>query len=159
MRDCPNLKSHDKGSGHHQPSGYSDAPKKKTFYALHFRGEQETSTDVVNNLLKIFTLDVYALLDLGATLSSVAPLVSKKFDVLPEILDEPFLVSTPVGESVVAKRVYRNCPITLTNRVSYVDLVELDMFDFDIILGMDWSHAFFASIDCRTRVVKFHFLN
>ena len=46
-------------------------------------------------------------------------------------------MSTPVGELVVAKRVYRNCPIMLPNRVSYVDLVELDILDFDVILGMD----------------------
>ena len=68
-------------------------------------------------------------------------------------------MSTPVGESVVAKRVYRNCPIMLPNRVSYVDQVELNMLDFDIILGMDWLHACFASIDCRTRVARFNFLN
>ena len=45
-------------------------------------------------------------------------------------------MSTPVGESVIAKKVYRNCSIMLPNRVSYVDLVELDMLDFDVILGM-----------------------
>ena len=33
------------------------------------------------------------------------------------------------------------------------------MIDFDVILGIDWLHAFFASIDCRTRVVKFNFPN
>ncbi len=33
------------------------------------------------------------------------------------------------------------------------------MVDFDVILGMDWLHACYASIDCRTRVVKFQFLN
>ena len=33
------------------------------------------------------------------------------------------------------------------------------MFHFDIILAMDWLHACFASIDCRTRVVKFQFPN
>ena len=38
-------------------------------------------------------------------------------------------------------------------------LVELDMVDFDVILGMDWLHACYASIDCRTRVVKFHIPN
>ena len=37
------------------------------------------------------------------------------------------------------------------------DLVELDKFDFDIILGMDWLDACFDSIDCRTRVAKFQF--
>ncbi|XP_069150141.1 uncharacterized protein [Solanum lycopersicum] len=62
------------------------------------------------------------------------------------------IVSSPEGESVVAKRLYQNCPISLPNRVSYVDLVELDMLDFDIILGMDWLHACFASIDCRKKM-------
>ena len=47
----------------------------------------------------------------------------------------------------------------LPNRVICVELVELDMVDFDIILGMDWFHACFSSIDCRTRVVKFNFPN
>ena len=39
------------------------------------------------------------------------------------------------------------------------DLVELDMMDFDVILGMDWLHAYYASIDCRTHRVKFKFPN
>jgi len=64
-----------------------------------------------------------------------------------------------VGDSIVAKRVYRGCPISFPNRVTLVDLVELDMLDFDVILGMDWLHACFASIDCRTRIVKFQFPN
>ena len=45
------------------------------------------------------------------------------------------------------------------NRVSYVSLVELYMLDFYIIFGMDWLHACFSSIDCRTRVVRFNFPN
>ena len=43
--------------------------------------------------------------------------------------------------SVVAKRVYRNCPIMFRYTVSYVELVELDMLNFDVILGMDWLHV------------------
>ena len=39
------------------------------------------------------------------------------------------------------------------------DLVELDMVDFDVILGMDWFHASYASIDCRIQVVKFQIPN
>ena len=68
-------------------------------------------------------------------------------------------MSTSVCKSVVAKRVYRNYPIMSANRVLYVDLLELNMLDFDVILGMDWLHACFASIDCRTRLVKFNFPN
>ena len=33
------------------------------------------------------------------------------------------------------------------------------MVDFDVILGMDWLHDSAASIDCRTRIVKFNFPN
>ena len=31
------------------------------------------------------------------------------------------------------------------------------MVDFDVILGMDWLHAYFATTDFITRVVKFNF--
>ena len=40
-----------------------------------------------------------------------------------------------------------------------VDLIELDMVDFDVILGMDWLHSCYELIDCRTRVVKFQIPN
>ena len=64
-----------------------------------------------------------------------------------------------MGDSVVAKRVYWNCPIMFSNRVTLVDLVKFYMFYCDVILGMDWLHACFSSIDCRMRVVKFQFPN
>ena len=154
------MKVQNKGSGKAQESCFNVDPlKKNQFYDLLSRGEQETSPDLVTGMLKIFSIDVYALLDPGATLSFVTPLVTRKFDILPDILNEPLMVSTPVGESVVAKRVYRNCPIMLPNRVSYVELVELDMLDFDVILGMNWLHACYASIRCRTRVIRFQFPN
>ena len=36
--------------------------------------------------------------------------------------------------SRLLQRVYRNYPIIFPNKVTYVKLVELDMFDFDVIL-------------------------
>ena len=79
--------------------------KEEPFYALLSRGKQETSPNVVTNILKLLFINVYVSLDPSATLSFVTPLVAKKFDILPDILHDPFIVSTPVGESVVAKRV------------------------------------------------------
>ena len=69
------------------------------------------------------------------------------------------MVSIPGGDSVVAKRVYRNCHVMFPNRVSCVELVELYMFDFDVISSMDWLHACFSSIDSTTRVVKLNIPN
>ena len=40
-----------------------------------------------------------------------------------------------------------------------MDLVEIYMLDFDIILGMDCLHSSFSTIGCRTRVVRLNFPN
>ena len=47
----------------------------------------------------------------------------------------------------------------LPSRVNHLELVELYMVYFDIIFWMNWLHDFFASIECRTRIVKFNFSN
>ena len=89
----------------------SDALKNKRFYALKSRVDQEDSPDVVTLMVQVFLINVYALINPDATSYFVTPLVSMKFDVLPHVFAEPFSVSTLVGDSVVAKRVYRSCPI------------------------------------------------
>jgi len=83
-------------------------------------------------------------------LSFVTPYVAIRFDVGPKIISNPFHISTHVGDSIVAKRVYRNCPFFVSHRVTHVDLVDLDMLDFDVIFGMDWIYECYASIECRT---------
>lgn len=85
----------------------------------------------------------------------MTPLVAVNFEISAEKIFEPFVVSTPVGESFVAKQIYKKCTITILNRVMFADLIELHIVDFDIILGIDWLHFCYASTDCRTRVVKF----
>ena len=42
----------------------------------------------MTGMLKVLSLDVYALLDPDATLSFFTPLVAKKFEILPDILHE-----------------------------------------------------------------------
>ena len=74
-------------------------------------------------------------------------------------MHETSLVSTPIGDSISAERVYRAFPITFLDRVTYDELTELTMLDIDIILGVEWLHIFYATIDCRNRVVRFHFPN
>lgn len=83
------------------------------------------------------------------------------FDVLLEQLNEPFSVSTPVGvgESIIVERFCCDCPIFVNHNSTMTFLVELAMVDFDVILIMDWIHAYYASNDCNSRVVKFLFPN
>ena len=41
---------------------------------------------MVTGMLKVFSIDVYNLLDLSANLSFVTPLIAKKFDILLDVL-------------------------------------------------------------------------
>ena len=68
------------------------------------------------------------MLEPGSTLSYVTPFVGRKLDILPDVLIEPFSVCTPMGDYVVAKRVYKKCRVIVPNRVALVDFVGVEIF-------------------------------
>ena len=117
MKECPkNMQGSGNQGNRAQSSSVSPpdrvAPRGATsgtggganrLYAITSRQEQENSPDVVTGMVKVFAFDVYALLDPGVSLSFVTPYVVNSFDVLPEKLCEPFCVSTPIGESILAE--------------------------------------------------------
>ena len=57
-------------------------------------------------------------------------------------------------DDIRAERVYIDYPINTLDRVTYDDLIELTMLDFDIIFGIDWLHMCYATIDYQNRVVS-----
>ncbi|MDV3181294.1 MAG: hypothetical protein Q8830_03795 [Candidatus Phytoplasma australasiaticum] len=61
------------------------------------------------------------------------------------------------GESILPKRVYRDYVVYIYHKNTLTDLLELEMVDFNVIIGMDWLQACYASVDCRTWIVKFQF--
>ena len=77
--------------------------------------------------------------------------------VSPKTLSEPFSVFNPVGDLVIARRVYINCRITVSQKITSANLVELEMVDVNVILGMDWLYSCYASVDCRSRIIRFQF--
>ncbi|XP_069155776.1 uncharacterized protein [Solanum lycopersicum] len=146
-RDCPQNRGQAGGNAQPRPTPHNataaEPPKRNIFYALKGREEQEKSADVVT----------------GSTLSFVTPLLALTFEILPEVLHDPIVVSTPLGENVRTDRVYKNCPIVVSGKAMCANLIKLPMRDFDIILGMDWLHSYYACLECRSRVVRFRFPN
>ena len=65
----------------------------------------------------------------------------------------PIRVYTPVGESVLVEKVYMSCLMTFVGSRTYVDLIILEMVDFDVILGMTWLSPNFAILDCNAKTV------
>ena len=104
-------------------------------------------------------MDIKSSLYPEAHLSFVTPYVANHFEVFPKKHCEPFYVSNSVGESILAEIVYPDCPIFINQKNTITDLVKFEIVDFDVILDIDWLHSCYASIDCRTRVVKFQIPN
>ncbi|XP_070005279.1 uncharacterized protein [Nicotiana sylvestris] len=77
----------------------------------------------------------------------------------PDQLNESFSLSTLVGESITAARVYRDCVVMVRSRYTMANLIELGMVDFDVIMGMDWLYSCFSKLDCRTKTMRLEFPN
>ena len=71
------------------------------------------------------------------SLSFLTPYIAMNIDIIPELLSEPFSVFSPLGESILSERVYLDFKIFVNHKSTMADLVELDMVDFDVILGMN----------------------
>ncbi|GJW72873.1 putative reverse transcriptase domain-containing protein [Tanacetum coccineum] len=50
---------------------------------------------------------------------------------------------------------YVNCPLVFDDHIRPANLLPIHMFDFDVILGMDWLASHRATIDCYARTVIF----
>ena len=65
-------------------------------------------------------------------------------------------VSLPARDLLVSDRVVRDSRVLIGGNDFPVDLVALDMRDFDVVLGMDWLSRHRAIVDCYKKEVKLH---
>lgn len=92
---------------------------------------------MVTSTLLVCFYDAYALIDLSCIYSYVAPNISKSIWIESKLLKESFVVSSPVGEYIEAKRVLRSSTISIHTCSNTSDLIKLEMIDFDVIMCMD----------------------
>lgn len=111
---------------------------------------------MVSSIILVSSHATYALFDSGSTYSYVSPLFAKYLNKSPIKLDVPILVATPIGESILVEFVYRACEVSVFERETELDLLILDMLDFDIILGMDWLACCHATLGCHDKTIQFN---
>ena len=78
------------------------------------------------------------LFDSGAMHSFTSPFFVNKLAREKTIMKVSLAIGTPLGECIEVRYVYPRCVIEIGERVLPVDLIELVVFDFDVILEMDW---------------------
>ncbi|CAJ2633390.1 unnamed protein product [Trifolium pratense] len=101
------------------------------------RQDAQASNAVVTGMLSICSHDACVLFDPGATHSFVSRPFAACLGIDPSLLEVPLMVATPIGDYLLAKTIYRSCKVLIEGHSLLADLVELNMVDFDVILGMD----------------------
>ncbi|KAL0448683.1 UNVERIFIED_CONTAM: Transposon Ty3-G Gag-Pol polyprotein [Sesamum latifolium] len=120
------------------------------------QAEAANAEDVVTCTITVDNLQAYALFDCGATHSFISKKFAKHLNRAQVSLDEPYRVATPGNTVLVTNLVYPNCEISLDSYKLKANLIQINMREFDVILGMDWLACNFAHVDCRGKIVNFH---
>ncbi|KAA3460383.1 DNA/RNA polymerases superfamily protein [Gossypium australe] len=60
-------------------------------------------------------------------------------------------ILSPLGQSVMVNKLFRNVPLEVQGMVFPADLMELPIGEFDLILGMDWLVRYRANLDCAAK--------
>ncbi|XP_070014823.1 uncharacterized protein [Nicotiana sylvestris] len=110
--------------------------------------------DVVQSgTVSICSREASVLYDPGSIYSYVSSYFAPYLVMPRDSLSASVYVSTPVGDSIMVDRVYHTCVVVIGGLETHVDLLLLDMVDFDVILGMDWLSPYHAILDCHAKTV------
>ncbi|XP_033512011.1 uncharacterized protein [Nicotiana tomentosiformis] len=97
-------------------SAASTSSGQPRLYGLVPRADAEAANAFMTCILNVCALDAYVLIDPGSTFSYVTPYFALDFGIDPEQFLEHFSLSTLVGDSVIASRVYKGCRIAVLDR-------------------------------------------
>jgi hypothetical protein len=96
----------------------------------------------------------YVLIDLGATHSFITQRFVNRLQILVNRLNKGLIICTSLGEGIIVDDVYKRCRVNVRGCECGVDLIPLEIQDFDMILEMDWLNTYHANVNCLTKMVS-----
>ncbi|XP_030464237.2 uncharacterized protein LOC115683770 [Syzygium oleosum] len=144
-----------------QQLSQNKAPQQGNFQRLPAQGrvytvtheEAEASKTVISGIIYVCNKNAYALFDTGATHSFISARFVKLIRLSPRPLEISLCVSTPLRDTITSTLICKDCKITISGHDQIVDLIVLTMYDFDVILGMDWLRKQRANVDCYRKII------
>ncbi|XP_048128973.1 uncharacterized protein LOC125312930 [Rhodamnia argentea] len=130
-------------------------PAQGRVYAVA-RKEAENAPGVVTGTVTLCDHATYALFNPEVSYSFVfarfAELAKMKLEPLGVVLH----VTTPLKDKVLVSLGCSDCKIVIGGSEEIIDLAVLTMYDFDVIIGMDWLGRQGTVMDCGNGVIGFH---
>ncbi|GJV63976.1 putative nucleotidyltransferase, ribonuclease H [Tanacetum coccineum] len=150
VKDCPQGKQKQS-----MPADFARLPPTIGRVYATTRDQAAKTSGTITGILYIDDRTVFVLFDTGATHSIISTTFAKKLNMTPTPLIERIIISTPMKNHMLIDHEYVNCPLRFDDRIRPANLLPIHMFDFDVILGMDWLASHRATIDCYARTVIF----
>ncbi|KAL5561949.1 hypothetical protein UlMin_031696 [Ulmus minor] len=114
------------------------------------RNDAEAGTsNVVTGQLSVAKMSAYVLFDSGATHSFISNSFADRLNWVRDRMNQSFHVALPTGEVLLSNYWARHVPIVFSGRELHANLVLIKMYDYDVILGMDFLGKYNALIECR----------
>ncbi|GJS25195.1 reverse transcriptase domain-containing protein [Tanacetum coccineum] len=109
-----------------------------------------------NNDTNVITGNRYAsiLFYFGADRSFVSTTFSSLIDVVPTALDVSYADELADGRVVRSDTIIRGCTLNLLDHPFNIDLMPVELGNFDVIIGMDWLSKYHAVIVCDENIVR-----
>ena len=108
----------------------------------------------MEGMILVYSTWMRVLFDTSATHSFISASCVDSFGLKVERVENSLLIEFHMGMNSRVNKICKKCVITLADRALLVDLRVLDMFGYNVILGMDWLSVYRALIDChRLRII------
>ncbi|KAL5560330.1 hypothetical protein UlMin_036541 [Ulmus minor] len=120
------------------------------------KGDAEAGgSKVVTGQLPVANMVARVLIDSGATHSFISAIFADSLHRSKDTIRKTFRTVLPSGDIMLSSYWLRAVPVVVSEREMSVDLVVLDMVDYDVILGIDFLSKYGATIDCKAKDVSF----
>ncbi|XP_070039956.1 uncharacterized protein [Nicotiana tomentosiformis] len=123
------------------------------FYAFPARLEAESSDAVITGNIPVFHRDASVLFDLDSIYYYMSSYFASYLVMPRNSFSARVYISTHMGDSIIVDCVYHSCVVSIGRLETSVDLLLLDMLDFDVILDMDWLLPYHTILDYHAKTV------
>ncbi|TYK01103.1 DNA/RNA polymerases superfamily protein [Cucumis melo var. makuwa] len=144
-----------KGTSCARQNGVVGRPRQQGKVYAMTQQEAEDASDAITGTILICNVPADVLFDLGATHSFISSIFLTKLNRMLKPLSEGLAIYTLVGDVLLINEVLRNCEILVEGISLLVDLLPLELQRLDVILGMDFLFAHYASMDYHRKEVVF----
>ena len=95
------------------------------------------------------------LFDPDTTCSFVNFIFGRKFVSRPGEVHMQLYETSPIGTIYHANLIFKDCTVTVGGKNFPINLVQLEIEGWDVILGTDWLAKHKVTLDCRKELITF----